>query len=180
MLSHMLPRRSTPENCNPIISMLAQEGITALVGVASRIMADLKDDLERSCTPLWCLAVRRLARESGRNGASSQALPCRWRRLRSAACRDARNPKAVARARPHDLEAAASRLEALRVATGANDPTKRIYDLSRSLGLPASLSEIGFGEENIERAATLALEELYLNPRQFDEIFDLGHPARGM
>ncbi|MGM4916266.1 maleylacetate reductase [Tardiphaga sp. 813_E8_N1_3] len=154
------------QNCNPIVSMLAQEGIAALVRSLPRIMADLKDDLGRSDAlyGAWLCGVCL--------GSVGMALHHKLCHVVGGSF-DLPHAETHAILLPHalayNLEAAPAALEALRVATGANDPTKRIYDLSRSFGLPASLSEIGFGEENIERAATLALKNSYWNPRRFDE-----------
>jgi maleylacetate reductase len=40
-----------------------------------------------------------------------------------------------------------------------------LYQLSRRLPIPRSLAEIGMREENLDRAATLAMEQTYPNPR---------------
>lgn len=58
--------------------------------------------------------------------------------------------------------------EAMQVAAaslGATDAPSAIGDLARTIGAPLSLKEIGFREEDIDRAAELAVEKQYPNPR---------------
>lgn len=54
-------------------------------------------------------------------------------------------------------------------ALGAEDAAKGLYDLAKSLGVPVALSEIGMPEEGLEKAATLATQNPYFNPRPIEK-----------
>lgn len=61
--------------------------------------------------------------------------------------------------------------EAMRVIAqglGAEDAAQGLYDLAKAVGAPVSLREIGMPEDGIERAAKLATENPYYNPRPVD------------
>ncbi|MGR6429748.1 maleylacetate reductase [Rhizobium sp. PAMB 3174] len=47
-------------------------------------------------------------------------------------------------------------------------PGAGLFDFSKSLGAPVSLRDIGFDEANLDRAADLAAENPYWNPRPID------------
>jgi maleylacetate reductase len=58
--------------------------------------------------------------------------------------------------------------EAMRIAAealGARDAAQGIYDLAGRLGAPLSLKAIGMPEDGLDRAAKLATENPYYNPR---------------
>jgi maleylacetate reductase len=71
-------------------------------------------------------------------------------------------------------------------ATGSEDPALALHHLARAHRGPVSLRELGLTEDNLERAARLAIQNPYWNPRPFDEaaIFGLlrrawnGEPPR--
>ena len=56
-------------------------------------------------------------------------------------------------------------MAALRRATGSSDPVTTLWRLSRDLGAPGSLAELGMPESGIEHAAELATKSAYANPR---------------
>ena len=56
----------------------------------------------------------------------------------------------------------------------AEDPAAGIYDLEKSLGLPLRLADIGMKEGDLERAARIATEAPYPNPRKVDYAGVLG------
>ncbi|MEL7130951.1 MAG: maleylacetate reductase [Pseudomonadota bacterium] len=49
---------------------------------------------------------------------------------------------------------------------GAEKAGQGLFDLSARLGAPQALTEIGFGEDEIEQAVTQALQNSYWNPRE--------------
>ena len=49
---------------------------------------------------------------------------------------------------------------------GADDAAQGLWDLAKRIGAPTSLQEIGMPAEGLERAARLATESPYYNPRQ--------------
>ncbi len=61
--------------------------------------------------------------------------------------------------------------EAMRLAAGAldaADAAQGLYDLAVRIGAPTSLKEIGMPRDGLDRAATLATENPYYNPRPID------------
>jgi maleylacetate reductase len=53
-------------------------------------------------------------------------------------------------------------------ALGAGDAAQGLYDLAKKLGTPLSLKAIGMPEDGIDRAAKLATENPYYNPRPIE------------
>lgn len=70
-------------------------------------------------------------------------------------------PHAVA----YNRDAAPAAMQIIAKALGARDPAQGLYDLAKTLGAPLSLAAIGMPEDGIERAAKLATENPYYNPR---------------
>ena len=66
----------------------------------------------------------------------------------------------------YNASAVPGAVEALRRATGAEDPAAHLRELSLNLGAPASLRELGLTEENVETAVDLATRNPYANPRE--------------
>jgi alcohol dehydrogenase class IV len=53
-------------------------------------------------------------------------------------------------------------------ALGASDAARGLNELARSLRLPKTLAEIGMPESGIDRAADMAVQNAYANPRPVD------------
>src|SRR5262249_3181642 len=62
-------------------------------------------------------------------------------------------------------EAAPEAMAAIAAALGANDAAQGLYDLAVRIGAPAALRDIGMPEDGLDRAAKLATENPYYNPR---------------
>lgn len=58
--------------------------------------------------------------------------------------------------------------DAVAAALGATDPADGLYALAGRLGARRSLRELGMPESGIDRAADLAVQDLYWNPRPVD------------
>lgn len=62
--------------------------------------------------------------------------------------------------------------EAMRIAAralGALDPALALYDLAKAIGAKLALADIGMAERGLERAAALAVENRYFNPRPIEQ-----------
>ena len=68
----------------------------------------------------------------------------------------------------YNREAAPKAMRIIATALGASDAAAGLYDLARAIGAPLSLQEIGMPADGIERAAALATESPYANPRPVD------------
>ena len=65
----------------------------------------------------------------------------------------------------YNRQAASEAMRVIAGALGASDAAQGLYDLAKKLGAPISLKEIGMPEDGLERAAKLATENPYFNPR---------------
>ena len=87
---------------------------------------------------------------------------------------------------PHAVRYNQSASEAMRRierAIGAPDAATGIFDLEKKLGLPLRLADIGMQEADLERAARLATEAPYPNPRkvEYAPVLELlGYHARSV
>jgi maleylacetate reductase len=65
----------------------------------------------------------------------------------------------------YNRESAPAEMEVIAASIEADDAPPGLYDLARQLGAPMSLAELGMREEDLDRAADLAAEKPYPNPR---------------
>ncbi|MGY6270211.1 maleylacetate reductase [Achromobacter denitrificans] len=73
-------------------------------------------------------------------------------------------PQALA----YNAQAAPAAMERIAAALGAPDAGQGVFDLARSLGAPTALREIGMREEDLDRACDIALATPYPNPRPLE------------
>jgi maleylacetate reductase len=73
---------------------------------------------------------------------------------------------------PHVLAfnapAAPDALARMQRALHASDPAATLFDAAKRLGVPTRLADLGMREEDLPRAAELAAQQRYPNPRPFD------------
>ncbi len=68
----------------------------------------------------------------------------------------------------YNRDAAPAAMRAIAASLGASDAAQGLFDLAQSLEAPFSLQAIGMPADGIERAARLAIESPYYNPRPVD------------
>lgn len=75
----------------------------------------------------------------------------------------------------YNREAAAEAMTRAGRALSSDDPAGALFDLARMLGAPVALKDIGMPRDGLERAARLATENPYYNPRpvRFEGILEL-------
>jgi maleylacetate reductase len=56
----------------------------------------------------------------------------------------------------------------IRNALNASDAASGVFDLEKKLGIPMRLADIGMKEADLERAARIATEAPYPNPRKVE------------
>jgi len=149
---------------NPIVSLMAEEGIRALASALPRIVSKPKDSGARSeaLYGAWLAGMtisttsvalhHKLCHVLGGFGlphaeTHSIVLPHALRYNQSAA------PQAMAR---------------IEKALNAPDAAKGVYDLEKRLGVPLRLADIGMKEADLERAARIATEAPSPNPRKVE------------
>jgi maleylacetate reductase len=65
----------------------------------------------------------------------------------------------------YNFEAAPEAMTRVARALGSIDPAGALHDLARAIGAPVALKELGMPRDGLERAAKLATENPYYNPR---------------
>ena len=149
---------------NPIVSLMAEEGIRALASALPRIVANPRNGEARSeaLYGSWLAGMtisttsvalhHKLCHVLGGFGlphaeTHSIVLPHAMRYNRDAA------PEAMAR---------------IGKALQTSDAAMGLFDLEKKLGIPLRLADIGMKEADLERAARIAVEAPYPNPRKVE------------
>jgi alcohol dehydrogenase class IV len=150
------------QDANPITSMMAEEGIRALVQSLPKVVhePDSVDARAEALYGAW-LAGATL----GTVGMALHHKLCHTLggtyNLPHAETHTVVLPHAAAFNLPAAPEASMRVARAL----GTRTPAGALYDLARQLGAPLALKDIGMTEDALEQAARLATENPYYNPR---------------
>ena len=149
-------------DANPITSLMAEEGIRALAASLPTVVRE-SGDLEARGEALYgaWLAGACL----GQVGMALHHKLCHTLggsfNLPHAETHTAILPHATA----YNFEAAPDAMARIARALGSIDPPGALYDLARAIGAPVALKDIGMPRDGLERAAGLATENPYYNPR---------------
>jgi maleylacetate reductase len=147
---------------NPIISMLAEEGIRAFAESLPVVVAQ-PDNLEARSQALYAAWLGGLA--LGSAGPALHHKLCHTLggsfNLPHAETHTVVLPHAVAYNAPATPEAMARVARAL----GARSAAQGLYDLAASMGAPVSLATLGMKAGDLDRASDLAVQNPYYNPR---------------
>jgi maleylacetate reductase len=149
---------------NPIISMMAEEGIRALASALPRVVAKPKDMEARSDAlyGAWLAGC----------SISTTSIA-----LHHKLCHVLGGSFNLPHAETHSIvlphavrynQSAAEAMRRIERALGAPDAPAAIHDLEKKLGLPLRLSDIGMKEPDLERAARIAADAPYPNPRRVE------------
>lgn len=150
------------EDANPIVSLMAEESITALAEALPSIVARPHDLEARARAQYGCwLAGYAL----GSVGMALHHKLCHTLggtfNLPHAEVHTIVLPHAVA----YNRAAAPDAMTRIARALGARDAAAGLYDLAARLGARLRLAEIGMPAEGLDRAAELATTNPYFNPR---------------
>jgi maleylacetate reductase len=153
------------QDANPIVSLIAEEGIRAL-GKALPEIAQNPQDREARSDALygaWACGVvlgsvgmalhHKLCHTLGGTFDLPHAETHTVVLPHAAAYNAASAPEAMARAAR---------------ALGVTDTPRGLFDLARSLGAPTSLQALGMREADLDRAADIAVSNPYWNPRPIE------------
>ena len=149
---------------NPIISLMAEEGIRALAKALPVIVKETKN-LEARSDALYgaWLAGTTIS-------TTSVALHHKLCHilggfgLPHAETHSIVLPHAVR----YNHDAAPDAMKSIARAIGAANPSQGLWELEKQLQLPMRLADIGMKEADIERAARIAVEAPYPNPRKVE------------
>jgi alcohol dehydrogenase class IV len=153
------------ENSNPLIALIAEEGIRALASALPRF-SQVLDDMPARAEALYgawlCGTVL---------GATSMALHHKLCHVLGGTF-DLPHAETHASLLPHTIAynapaAPAAMVRAAR-ALAAEDVPSRLFDLVRDGGAPVSLRTLGLPHEALDRATDLALLNPYWNPRPLE------------
>ncbi|MGH8691786.1 MAG: maleylacetate reductase [Burkholderiales bacterium] len=150
---------------NPIISLMAEEGIRALAAALPKILEEPKDLNARSeaLYGAWLCGIA-----LGSAGMALHHKLCHVLggsfNLPHAETHSIVLPHAVR----YNHAAAPEAMGRIEKALGAKDAAGGIFDLEKKLGLPLRLADIGMKEADLERAARIATEAPYPNPRKVE------------
>jgi maleylacetate reductase len=151
---------------NPVMSLMAEEAIGALVSALPRIRQS-PDDI--------------VAREQAQYGAwlCGMVLGNVGMALHHKLCHTLGGTFALPHAETHAIvlphalafnaNAVPDAMRVLRRVLNSDYPPQALFDLAKQLGVPHGLSALGMPESGIERAAQLATENRYWNPRPIDQ-----------
>ena len=150
------------ENANPVISLMAEEGIRTLARSLPRIVADL-GDLDARGDALYGAWLAGIS--LGAVGMALHHKLCHTLggsfNLPHAETHAIVLPHAVA----YNSEAAPEAMRRIARALGDKEPATGLYDLAATIGAPLALKEIGLREQDLDRAAEIATRNPYYNPR---------------
>jgi maleylacetate reductase len=164
-IAHAVEGLYAPD-ASPIVSLMAEEGVRALVSALPRLVTDGTDPAGRSDAQYgaWlCGAVL---------GATTMSLHHKLCHalggtldLPHSPTHTVVLPHALAYNQPAAPAAVAPLSRAL---GGAPDPAVALWDLVGTLGAPRSLRELGMRESDLEPIVRAVVEQPYANPRPVD------------
>ena len=156
------------ENVNPVISLLAEEGIRALHSSLPAILADPYNIEARSEALYGCWLGGTVL---GSVGMALHHKLCHVLggsyNLPHAETHSVMLPYAIWYNADHAPKAIQSIARALRVEE--EDVAGSLFDMTASLGVPTSLAEIGMKESDLDQAAERAVKNPYYNPRPIEQ-----------
>jgi len=153
------------QDASPLVAMMAEEGIRALAGALPRIAAAPRDlEARGECLyGAWLCGAVLGAAGMALHHKLCHVLGGTWN-LPHAETHAIVLPHAVA----YNAPAAPDAMRRIARALGAREAATGLYDLARSLGAPLALQAIGMREADLDRAAALAVQSPYHNPRPID------------
>ncbi len=149
---------------NPVLSLMAEEGIRALAGAFPRLVQNPEDADGRgdALYGAWLCGTVLAGTEMALHHKLCHVLGGTF---------DLPHAETHAVVLPHvtafNAPAAPTAMARVGRALGVADPAAALYDLAKSAGAPVALRDIGMPESGIDRAAELAVANPYFNPRPF-------------
>jgi maleylacetate reductase len=159
------------QDANPVTSLMAEEGIRAFADGLRRIVRDPQDlDARSDCLYGACLCGAVFGTVGGAlHHKLCHTLGGTWN-LPHAETHTVVLPHATAYNAAAAPEAMARIARALKPAGAAGTPNaaQGLFDLAQSLGAPVALRDIGMPGDALDRAADLAAQSPYWNPRPIE------------
>ena len=149
------------QQANPVLSIMAEDGIAKMVDALNRVQAAPQDIGVRSDAlyGAWLCAVC-----LGAGGIALHHKLCHVLGgsfgLPHAETHTIVLPHALA----YNAPAVPQAMQALRRATGSASPAGALFDIAKNAGVPTALRDIGMPRDGINRAVGFTLENPYFNP----------------
>jgi maleylacetate reductase len=152
-------------DANPIISLTAEEGIRALAAALPVIVNDVSNMEARSAAlyGAWLAGV-----SLGSAGMALHHKLCHTLGGSFNLPHAETHAIVLPHAARYNRDAAPEAMARVARALGAQDAPTGLYDLEVKLGMKMRLSQIGMSEADLARAARIAVESPYPNPRPVD------------
>ena len=153
------------EDANPIVSLLAEEGIRALARALPTVVKEPGNVEARSDAQYGAWLAGTVL---GAVGMSIHHKLCHTLggsfNLPHAETHTVVLPHATA----YNRDAAPEAMRRIAAALGATDAAQGIYDLIEKMGAPKALKDIGMPQDGLDRAADIATKNPYYNPRPIE------------
>lgn len=149
---------------NPIVSLMAEEGIRALASSLPKIISH-PGNLEGRTAALYGAWLAGMTIST-----TSVALHHKLCHILGGFGLPHAETHAIVlpHALAYNAPAAPEAMQRIERALDAPHPPGKIFDLEKKLGLPTRLADIGMKEADLERAARMAVESPYPNPRKVE------------
>jgi len=150
---------------NPIISLMAAEGIRALARSLPKVVTEA-DNVEARGDALygaWLAGTALGSTEMAIHHKLCHTLGGTFN-LAHADVHTVILPHATA----YNRDAAPEAMKAIAAALGTSDAAQGIYDLAKTIGAPLALKDIGMPADGLDKAADLATQNPYYNPRPIE------------
>jgi maleylacetate reductase len=160
---------------NPLVSLVAEEGIRAL-GAALPVIVQAPRDLEARTSALYGSWLAGLSISTTGNAIHHKLCHVLGGfGLPHAETHSIVLPHAMA----YNAAAAPEAMRRIARALGGTNAPMALWELERRLGLPMRLADIGMKEPDLERAARIAVQAPYPNPRpvEYAAVLELLHNA---
>lgn len=154
------------ENANPVLSLMAEEGVAALCRALPKI-TDAPDDRDARSDALygaWLCAVC-----LGAGGVALHHKLCHVLGGSFGLPHAETHTIVLPHALSYNAPAVEPAMRSLRKATDHNHPEIALYDIAKQGGAPIALKDLGMPEEGIDRAVEITFKNPYWNPRRFEE-----------
>jgi alcohol dehydrogenase class IV len=153
------------QDANPVTSLMAEEGIRAFADGLRRLVRNPQDlDARSDCLYGACLCGAVFGTVGGAlHHKLCHTLGGTWD-LPHAETHTVVLPHATA----YNAAAAPEAMARIARALGTTDAAQGLFDLAQSLGAPVALRDIGMPGDALDRAADLAAQSPYWNPRPIE------------
>ena len=144
------------ENANPITSLMAAEGLRALARALPVVVRE-PENIEARGDALYGAWLAGAAL-----GAVSMGIHHKL-------CHTLGGSFNLPHATAYNRAAVPEAMRVVAAGLGAKDAAQGLYDLAKSIGAPLALKDIGMPADGLDRAAQLATENPYYNPRPVEQ-----------